>query len=331
MTVLILRKQGTDILLVAGLLKSLGCQTVPVREYCFCHAQNYNRQKALLSVGTGITKLQKRFKLQEQQSDIGLWFGHKRKVPTNQTLLEEISDGLEIIKKGIPQYKQEWIEKFYVDTDFFPEHGDFEYFQRFTGNESLKGWMLSTDQDTDQGKSTATLTTTSSGTALFKGYLNTDVPKDGITKRAGYCNIRSPYNKISFERQIPYDWSRYTHMYVKVRGDGRNYMLIVQMDRHFDQHMYDLYNFPLYTRGGPYWQVVKIPLASFFLAFQGRAQDQQQRLTLDRIKYFGITAGDGVKGPFHLEIDFIALVRDALADVNRDFKYELYQKRRWET
>ena len=43
-----------------------------------------------------------------------------------------------------------------------------------------------------------------------------------------------------------------------------------------------------------------------------------------------MTAGDNANGPFRLEIDYIALVRDDLTDNVKDFKYELYQKKIWE-
>lgn len=196
MRVLILQRQRTGLQLLTVVTKQIDCHFISVRSHCICGTQTYSHRKELLSVTSGVTKLQKRHKMQEQQSDIQLWFERKKKIPSNQSLIDDISDGLEIIKKGIPQYKEEWMERLYVDRDIFPEHGDFEYFHRFNGNDSIKNWLVTTDQDTDQGKSTASLTTTSTGTAVFKGYLNTDVPKDGITKRAGYCNIRSPFNKV---------------------------------------------------------------------------------------------------------------------------------------
>ncbi|XP_045187117.2 complex I intermediate-associated protein 30, mitochondrial-like [Mercenaria mercenaria] len=313
-----------------NLIRQLDFHYSSVRKYCFCSLQNCSQIRVLSPENRNISILQKRYK-QTEQSDIGLYFPQKEKLPRKGSVIKEISDGLEIIKAGIPQYKQEWLEKFYSDLPVGAEHGDFEYFQRFNGKDSLKDWLVSTDQDTDQGKSSATFTASPAGSALFQGYINTDVPKDGITKRAGYCNLRSPYNKLAFERQVPYDWSRYTHMYLRVRGDGRNYMLLIQMDRFFDVQTHDMYNFPLYTRGGPYWQTVKVPFSSFFLANRGRAQDQQKPFSLDKIKNFGLSVGDGVKGPFRLEIDYIALVRDELADNRQDFKYELYTKKMWET
>lgn len=291
----------------------------------------YSRRKMLLtSLKSEISLQQRRWKQMEQQSNIQFYHPKKQRLPRKGSLLDQVSDGIEIIKKGIPEYKKELIEGLNFDVNLLPKHGDFEYFQKFDGNESLKNWLVSTDMDSDQGKSTAAFTVSPAGKGLFHGHLNTEVPKDGISQRAGYCNIRSPYKKMSFERPIPYDWSRYTHMFLKIRGDGRNYMIILHMFQNVDLLMYDMYNYPLFTRGGPYWQYVKIPLSSFFLAAHGRTQDKQKLLNLSKIKSIGITAGDGIHGPFCLEIDYIALLRDETADHYNDFKYEMYRTAKYD-
>lgn len=70
--------------------------------------------------------------------------------------------------------------------------------------------------------------------------------------------------QISFKRPRPYEWTDYTHLLMKVRGDGRCYQVVINMDRDFDLQWNDQYNYPLYTRGGPYWQVAKARLSPFF-------------------------------------------------------------------
>ena len=68
-----------------------------------------------------------------------------------------------------------------------------------------------------------------------------------------YCNLQ-----ISFERIENYEWEPFTHILLKIRGDGRSYKLTMQMNEHFDIHWHNMYHVPLFTRGGPYWQIAKV-------------------------------------------------------------------------
>ncbi|KAL4238859.1 Complex I intermediate-associated protein 30 [Mactra antiquata] len=258
-------------------------------------------------------------------SDINLWDPKKETPPHEGTFLEEVIDGFDILKKNIPVYKQEIIDKFKCDIDIHYEHGDYEYFEQFSIPGRVDKWVVSSDSDTGNGKSTAKLIHSGRNTALFKGHIDKTPVQDGVTERAGFCSIRSPIKTKSFERPISHDWSRYTHICLNVRGDGRNYMLLMHMERYFDINALDMYGYPLYTRGGPYWQFVKIPLSHFLLTFKGRAQTKQWPMNLAKVKSLCIGAGD-FGGNFELEIDYIALLRDDTADHSLDFKYELYRK-----
>ncbi|XP_071414510.1 complex I intermediate-associated protein 30, mitochondrial isoform X2 [Pithys albifrons albifrons] len=86
----------------------------------------------------------------------------------------------------------------------------------------------------------------------------------------------------------------------------------------------DLYNYFMFTRGGPYWEEIKIPFSKFFLSSRGRVQDSQHPIWLDKISTLGFTIGDKLDGPFQLEIDFIGLLNDRAH--TEEFAYEAYDK-----
>ncbi|XP_077116815.1 complex I intermediate-associated protein 30, mitochondrial [Ranitomeya variabilis] len=193
----------------------------------------------------------------------------------------------------------------------------------FRESEDLDKWLVSSDVEIG-GKSQAFLKIgNNSQTALFYGVLNNDVPRDGETRFSGYCTLRTKAPKGSFNRKLSYDWSNFNILHLRIRGDGRPWMVNIQSETYFSAQWDDLYNYFLYTRGGPYWQDVKIPLSKFFLTSRGRIQDGQFPLWPDKITTLGFTLADRADGPFHLEIDFIGLCKDQAH--TEEFAYEHYQ------
>ncbi|XP_010578381.1 PREDICTED: complex I intermediate-associated protein 30, mitochondrial [Haliaeetus leucocephalus] len=128
----------------------------------------------------------------------------------------------------------------------------------------------------------------------------------------------------SFARKKYYDWSNFNSLYLRVRGDGRPWMVNIYTDPYFSHQKDDLYSYFMFTRGGPYWEEIKIPFSKFFLSSRGRVQDQQHPVWLDKISTLGFTIGDKVDGPFQLEIDFIGLLNDRAH--TEEFAYETYEK-----
>ncbi|KAF0291440.1 Complex I intermediate-associated protein 30, mitochondrial [Amphibalanus amphitrite] len=208
-----------------------------------------------------------------------------------------------------------------LDLDFFIWCEVDMAFQ-LTSEAALRDWVVTSDRDNDEGNSWGELVLGRNGKAVLRGTLDTTVPRDGSKQRTGYCNMRCLRPQKSFKRDSFFDWSQYTHVVLRVRGDGRSYMLNLAAMGYFDIMWNDIFSYPLYTRGGPYWQVTRIPFSKFFLTSKGRIQDKQSPLTQDRITSVGITAG-GVSGPFQLEIDYIGLEMDPRH--GEDFAYEMYQ------
>lgn len=139
---------------------------------------------------------------------------------------------------------------------YYPGEVDAQW--TFNPESDLTEWVVTSDQDNNEGHSSCTLTISPTGKGLFSGNLSTQLVKDGKVKRAGYCNMKSIPPARSFKRETYYDWSSYTHLVLKVRGDGRSYMLNIGSAGYFDITWNDMYNYMLFTRGGPHWQISRV-------------------------------------------------------------------------
>ncbi|XP_035183290.1 complex I intermediate-associated protein 30, mitochondrial isoform X2 [Oxyura jamaicensis] len=169
----------------------------------------------------------------------------------------------------------------------------------FRSQEDLNKWVVSSDVEIG-GKSEVYLKLgRNNQAALLYGTLNTEVPRDGETKYSGYCSMRAKPPVGSFARKKYYDWSNFNSLHLRVRGDGRPWMVNIYTDPYFSHHKDDLYNYFMFTRGGPYWEEI-------------------------RVSTLGFTLGDKVDGPFQLEIDFIGLLNDRAH--TEEFAYEIYDR-----
>lgn len=250
--------------------------------------------------------------------------GYEKIDPTTLTnKAKHAKTGFKQLKHEVKLWKEEVVEKFRDDPAILLEPGSVEVLWKFDNLSVLDKWVTTCDKDHNEGFSEVNLTINKHRKALFHGMLRTDLPKDGKVKKAGYCNMRSMRPRRSFQRDSFHDWLLYTHLLMRVRGDGRSYLLNLSCCGDWDILWNDIYSFVLYTRGGPYWQIAKIPFSRFFLASKGRVQDKQSPLPLDRITNFGISCADKIPGPFHLEMDYIGIQFDPTH--TEETAYEMYQ------
>ncbi|KAK9409716.1 complex I intermediate-associated protein 30 mitochondrial [Crotalus adamanteus] len=160
--------------------------------------------------------------------------------------------------------------------------------------------------------------------AVLSGNLNTTVPRDGVTKYSGYCAMVSKPEMLAFHRTKLHDWSNFNSLCLRVRGDGRPWMLNINPSKYDPTSVKDAYNYFIFPRGGPYWEEIEVPFSKFFFTSHGRIQDGQYEMWSDRISTLGLTLADKVDGPFQLDIDFIGLLSDK--SHTETFAYELYER-----
>lgn len=182
--------------------------------------------------------------------------GYKTSEKVSKTKL--IREGLKELKSEIKLWTEEMKEKLEMDPICIVRPNETDVIWKFDTEDILKKWVSTSDSDHGEGYSNCSLQLTEHGKAMFSGDLSTKVPKDGRIKRSGYCNMKSHRIRKSFKRDAYYDWSNYNMVVLKVRGDGRNYMLNLSTTGYFDVMWNDIFHFILFTRGGPYWQLTKV-------------------------------------------------------------------------
>ncbi|XP_058018041.1 complex I intermediate-associated protein 30, mitochondrial [Ahaetulla prasina] len=194
----------------------------------------------------------------------------------------------------------------------------------FRSEEDINKWVLGSDAAIG-GKSEISMKLDKNKQyAIVSGNLNTAVPKDGMTKYSGYCAIISKPEMLAFHRTKVHDWSNFNSLYLRVRGDGRPWMLNINPSKYDPTSANDCYNYFIFPRGGPYWEEIEVPFSKFFFTSRGRIQDGQYEIWPDRISTLGLTLADKVDGPFQLDVDFIGLFSDR--SHTETFAYELYEK-----
>ncbi|XP_048830164.1 complex I intermediate-associated protein 30, mitochondrial [Brienomyrus brachyistius] len=194
----------------------------------------------------------------------------------------------------------------------------------FRGPDSLKQWIVSSDQEIGGRSEVYLKLSRNNSTCLVYGTLCSTPPRDGETRYSGYCTLCSKRLLGSFDRKKHIDWTSFNTLHLRIRGDGRPWMINIATETYFSHQKNDMYNYFLYTRGGPYWQDVKIPFSKFFLSSRGRIQDNQHPIWLDKVNTIAFTLADKADGPFQLEIDFIGVCNDRAH--TEDFAYELYKR-----
>lgn len=184
--------------------------------------------------------------------------GYNRELERKFWKKDVILSGLEELKGEIKLWKEEVKERLRSDPILIHRPGEVDTAWSFKKETDFDKWVLTTDSDHLEGESKAKFELSKDGHGIFHGNLSEKVPIDGKIKRAGYCNIKSMRARKSFKRDTYLEWSQYNMLRMRVRGDGRSYLINVAAEGEYDVLWNDVYHYVLYTRGGPYWQDVKV-------------------------------------------------------------------------
>ena len=120
-------------------------------------------------------------------------------------------------------------------------------------NEQLDDdFTISSDSEWGEGYSWGAVEAGPTGKSIiFYGDLNTTVPRDGRTARAGFVNIKQNPMFAAFgsrKKHLPFE--TYNAVTLKIRGDGRVYWVNVhrEKEKRYDVNWMDLDTYPLITR-----------------------------------------------------------------------------------
>jgi NADH dehydrogenase [ubiquinone] 1 alpha subcomplex assembly factor 1 len=156
----------------------------------------------------------------------------------------------------------------------------------FKNPDSFKAWQ--TVNDTVMGGvSESSLQPGGKGTALFKGTVS-------LKNNGGFCTASSRDNK-------KYDLSSFQGVGVRLKGDGKKYMLTVKTDASFNGYAYQC---PFETQKDQ-WITVMVPFKDFVARFRGQPVPAAPPVKTSEITSFGFLIADKQEGPFALEIEWI--------------------------
>jgi NADH dehydrogenase [ubiquinone] 1 alpha subcomplex assembly factor 1 len=159
----------------------------------------------------------------------------------------------------------------------------------FASHDKVGHWVIVND-DVMGGQSESNLRISEEGTAVFEGTLS-------LENHGGFASMRAvPY---------PYDLKDYHGLALRVRGDGRRYLLRLRTDRRADGPAYEA-EFETVVNA---WITVYVPFQETTPTFRGRHLDGLATLKGEQVKQIGLMIADKQSGPFRLEVAWIQAYR----------------------
>ncbi|KAG6026746.1 hypothetical protein E4U41_001178 [Claviceps citrina] len=134
--------------------------------------------------------------------------------------------------------------------------------------------------------------------ARFHGLISTSLPDDRpAIQRSGYAGFRTPDQPPTLFGRSLWDIDPYTYLALRVRSDGRSYLVNLQTE---GVEPSDLHQHRLFAKHPGQWETVMIKWNDFVRTNHGFVVEPQAELLRQRVRTVGIGLTDRVKGPFEL-------------------------------
>lgn len=155
----------------------------------------------------------------------------------------------------------------------------------FAHESDVKRWVAVND-NVMGGISSGRVSATEDSCMLFSGTLS-------LENNGGFASVRS--------RVTDFDFSGYTGIRIRVKGDGRIYQFRIRLDENFDgiayRHEFETSNNT--------WLDVYLPFDKFIPTYRGRTLRDVEPIDPSQICQMGLLIADKNAGPFELTIDVI--------------------------
>jgi NADH dehydrogenase [ubiquinone] 1 alpha subcomplex assembly factor 1 len=155
----------------------------------------------------------------------------------------------------------------------------------FGSSDKLGHWVIVND-DVMGGQSRSEMRLSEMGTAIFEGILS-------LENEGGFASVRTtPY---------AYGLKGYQGLALRVRGDGRRYLLSMRSGRRLDGPSYEV-EFDTVPNA---WITVYVPFQEAVATFRGRRLMGLPKIQGEQVTQIGLMIADRQSGPFRLEVAWI--------------------------
>lgn len=150
------------------------------------------------------------------------------------------------------------------------------------------------------------------GHARFHGSISTALPADRMdVQRSGFAAWRTLDRPPTLFGRSLWDIDSYSYLGLRVRSDGRSYLVNVQTESVVPS---DLHQHRLFARRPGEWETVHIKWNDFVRTNHGFVVEPQTEMLRRKVRSVGVGLTDRVPGPFELCIERVWATNDPTED-----------------